>query len=795
MQPFELPDFYMPWPARLNPNLEAARTHSKAWAYEMGILATEKDAGDSHIWDERTFDAHDYALLCAYIHPDAPEDELNLITDWYVWIFFFDDHFLENFKRSRDMDGAKAYLDRLPKFMPIQESEDVPEPTTPVERGLISLWAPTAYSKSEAWRQRFFDSTQNQFDTSLRELTNINRDRVANPIEYIELRRMVGGAPWSADLTEHAVFMEIPSAILDSRPVRVLKDTFADAVHLHNDIFSYQREVEDEGEKSNCVLVFKTFFNIDTQAAADLTNDLLTSRLHQFEHTAVTELPQLFEDYELPPEQRASVLKYVVALRDWLSGSHEWHMRSSRYMNEKSKTTSFSMSGLAVPTGLGTAAANIGSIYDTLAFRGKNYRHIGCRPVGEIELPDFYMPYAAQLNPHFNAAKKYSRHWSQQIGILDNRPNSVNNFVWDERKFDVAELALYSALVRPRVSADQLDLTACWIIWGTYADDYFPAIFGRSRDMAGAKTFVTRLSLFMPDDPDATELTALNPVERGLSNLWRRTSAQLPAQAKALFRHDVEEFTSGWLWELSNHMQNRIPDPIDYILMRRKTYGWEMTKWFTQIQHLDAYSSAIYQTLTLREINNVAIDYIWLTNDIISYQKEMEFEGELHNGVLITENFLDCDHGRAIDILNALMTARMQQFEYLVSTELPLLFEQFDANEQVRNDLLSYVDSLQHLMCGNLHWHQSVDRYKEFELKNERERNVDTLGALTGLGASALLTPSLLNSDKTTKTAVTPAKTLFSDSSSKGLGASAMRVAEMLQTEYSKGTAGDTTIP
>lgn len=30
MQPFKLPDFYMPWPARLNPNLEAARVHSKA---------------------------------------------------------------------------------------------------------------------------------------------------------------------------------------------------------------------------------------------------------------------------------------------------------------------------------------------------------------------------------------------------------------------------------------------------------------------------------------------------------------------------------------------------------------------------------------------------------------------------------------------------------------------------------------------------------------------------------------------------------------------------------------------
>ncbi|WP_334805614.1 hypothetical protein [Nostoc sp.] len=37
MQPFELPEFYMPWPARLNPNLEAARVHSKAWAYHWSL--------------------------------------------------------------------------------------------------------------------------------------------------------------------------------------------------------------------------------------------------------------------------------------------------------------------------------------------------------------------------------------------------------------------------------------------------------------------------------------------------------------------------------------------------------------------------------------------------------------------------------------------------------------------------------------------------------------------------------------------------------------------------------------
>src|SRR5207248_3196623 len=117
--------------------------------------------------------------------------------------------------------------------------------------------------------------------------------------------------------------------------MQVLRDTFADAVHLRNDLFSYQREVEDEGELSNGVLVFERFLELGTQEAADRVNDLLTSRLQQFEHTALAELPPLVEEHGLDPEQRRDVFAYLKGLQDWQAGGHEWHLRSSRYMNKE----------------------------------------------------------------------------------------------------------------------------------------------------------------------------------------------------------------------------------------------------------------------------------------------------------------------------------------------------------------------------------------------------------------------------------------------------------------------------
>jgi germacradienol/geosmin synthase len=159
----------------------------------MGIIAKEGEEKNTDIWTEKDLDSHDYALLCAYTHPDCSAEELNLITDWYVWVFFFDDHFLALYKRTRDMAGAKEYLYGLRAFMPASLGAATPQPKNPVERGLIDLWARTCPSMSEDWRKRFSESTKALLEESIWELQNIQGDRVANPIEYIEMRRKVVG--------------------------------------------------------------------------------------------------------------------------------------------------------------------------------------------------------------------------------------------------------------------------------------------------------------------------------------------------------------------------------------------------------------------------------------------------------------------------------------------------------------------------------------------------------------------------------------------------------------------------
>jgi germacradienol/geosmin synthase len=738
MRPFTLPDFYVPWPARLNPHVEGARVHTKAWARKMGMLDPVGDVPSAKVWDESKFDSMDLALMCSYTHPDTSGEELNLITDWYVWVFFFDDHFLEMYKRTRDVAGAKEYLDRLPAFMPLNLSGTLPQPTNPVEHGLVDLWTRTAPAKSHDWRLRFSESTQNLLQESMWELANISQDRIANPIEYVEMRRKVGGAPWSADLVEHAVFVEIPPEIAATRPMRVLKDTFADGVHLRNDLFSYQRETNEEGEINNCVLVFERFFDVGPQQAANLVNDLLTSRLQQFENTALTELPVIFEEYGLGPVERANVLLYVKGLQDWQSGGHEWHMRSSRYMNDpSSREQSFAQQLLAGPTGLGTSAARIKLSPGALGLqRFSSYTHLPYEMVGPTTLPEFYMPYPLQMNINLERSRQYCIDWAQKMKMLESLPGVPGLSVWDEEKLASFDLALCAAGIHPDATGPQLDLSSAWLTWGTYGDDFFPAIFTSTRDIAGAKMQHARLSMFMPLDCAATPPPA-NPVEMGLADLWDRTAPPMRIDQRRQFRQGIEAMTASWLWELANDIQHRIPDPVDYVEMRRKTFGSDLTMSLARVTMAGEIPPEIFRTRALRGLENSAADYACLTNDIFSYQKEIEFEGELHNGVLVVAKFLDIDRQRAVSVVNDLMTSRMREFEHIIATELPVLMDDFDLDTDAREALDAYVVGLQNWMAGILNWHRKSDRYDESSLRRRYRTLPRRFDAPTVLGTSS----------------------------------------------------------
>jgi germacradienol/geosmin synthase len=703
MQPFELPPFYMPYPARLNPYLEGARRHSKAWANEIGILGLARGEGDVAVWDERTFDAMDFAVFAAYTHPDAPPPMLELMTDWYVWSFFFDDQFLERFKRTRDLDGAKDYLARLSAFMPIHPTAPARAPSTPVERGLQDLWLRTVPTSSIAWRIRFIESTRDFLDESLWELANIRANRVPNPVEYIEMRRKVGGAPWAADLIEHAAGGEVPLELTATRPMRVLRDTFADGVHLRNDIFSYQREVEEEGENSNCVLVLERFLGLGVQAAADLTNDLLTSRLHQFENTALIEVPLLVQDHGLDAMARLNLLKYIKGLQDFQSGCHEWHLRSSRYMNAGVEQSRVAGRFYVGPTGLGTALAPFFESPRGPAHPGrvKPPREVKADVLCEVELPELYMPFAARLNPDVDAARRSSKTWAREMGMLDTG-------VWDERSFDRHDFPLCASHAHPDASAARLALVTDWHVWLRFFSDSIAVTFKRHRflglhDLRVAKALIDRLPVFVPEGSAVTP-PPTNVVERALASVWSRTVPVVPVEWQRRFRRNLLSHLESTLWELLNIAEDRVPDPIECVEMRRATAGAGLAADLSFAAVDVDLPPKAFAIAPVRDLLHTFGDCMGLVSDIFSFRQDRIVDGNISNSVLVAQRFLDCELGQAVRVVNDVVTARLHQFEDIVRDELSAVFDSLALDSAERENFLRGVDALEHYLAGVLAW-------------------------------------------------------------------------------------------
>ena len=126
----------------------------------------------------------------------------------------------------------------------------------------------------------------------------------------------------------------------------------------------------------------------------------------------------------------------------------------------------------------------------------------------------------------------------------------------------------------------------------------------------------------------------------------------------------------------------------------------------------------IYRSGPMRSLENAAADYACLINDVFSYQKEIEFEGEIHNVVLVVQNFLDCDYPTALRIVDDLMNSRMRQFEHIVEHELPGALRRLRPRRGGARGARRVRDGAARTgWPGILNWHRDCRRYGEEELR------------------------------------------------------------------------------
>ncbi|MFF7438382.1 hypothetical protein [Streptomyces sp. NPDC008122] len=329
----ELPQLWMPYALRVNPYLPALHEESESWARGMGMLDDDpwSSAGRPAIWTRSKFHAMTVDQLTAWTLPDASFDALRLNHRFNIWALAWDDYFAAAFKQTGDLPAARAFTARLHAFLRPEPGARLPEPLNAVERGIADLQQHLFPPRLAHWRAEFNRALARYVDAGVEELANSQSGRIPHLIDYAPFRResfAAYTAPYSVELATGA---RIPEQIRHTRTVRALLDAFMDFMGLANDIASYEREVHEEKDVNNLVLVVGTSLGISLHDAVPAALNLVNARLRDFEHIRQSELPPLVRRSGLDRDERAELETWLRGACGFLSGLHAWYTGAPRY--------------------------------------------------------------------------------------------------------------------------------------------------------------------------------------------------------------------------------------------------------------------------------------------------------------------------------------------------------------------------------------------------------------------------------------------------------------------------------
>ncbi|MCX5384785.1 hypothetical protein OOJ98_16005 [Streptomyces sp. NBC_00083] len=316
-------------------------------------------------------------------------------------------------------------------------------------------------------------------------------------------------------------------------------------------------------------------------------------------------------------------------------------------------------------------------------------------------------PYPVRRSPDVAAARSHSARWAHEIGILAAPESGFR--VWDERDFSDFDFALFGALVHPSARGDLLNLVADWYVWGWYLDDLMLHRFKRPRDLLGAQAFLKRLSAFACGSPPRPA----NPAERGLADLWARTISNHPPAWRDRLGGRLPNLFDDALWEIDNLARGQVPEPVDYLQVRRAAGG---ALWAAQlVEHvlgLDLPADLMARQVFTRAADAFT-DVVDLHNDLVSYRRETEYEQEVSNAVVVFRAHTGDGQTKAADAVERLLDSRLALFDRLITTDIPATLASEAVGADITSAVMRYLDGLKHWLAGDYQWHLETRRYHE----------------------------------------------------------------------------------
>ncbi|MCJ1426676.1 hypothetical protein MMC29_004579 [Sticta canariensis] len=305
-----------------------------------------------------------------------------------------------------------------------------------------------------------------------------------------------------------------------------------------------------------------------------------------------------------------------------------------------------------------------------------------------VLLPDMFVSFLSrkpQLNPHYESIRAESEAWISETCHLSPEAS---------KRIAKADWSYFAAVMAKEAGSDEYRTACDWGNWVLPFDDMFDES-SLKEDPEKAYLEVQNLLAAMQTTDPENELPQCSPLVEAHNSVWFRIAKKASRGARERFVHAMVDFCNGVVDEIKFRSQNIKLDPETFKKTRRKTIGvapvLAMIEYFYNLDLPDE----VFEHKSMIEITRVAVDFVIIHNDLVSYSKEEREDGDYNLVMLYRLGGMEPQE--AFDQMGELLKALFRDW-YLALAELPQWGEAIDSQVQ------KYIEGVQDMLLANVNW-------------------------------------------------------------------------------------------
>ncbi|PTB64806.1 terpenoid synthase [Trichoderma citrinoviride] len=306
-----------------------------------------------------------------------------------------------------------------------------------------------------------------------------------------------------------------------------------------------------------------------------------------------------------------------------------------------------------------------------------------------VLIPDLFssiMAVEPTINPHYNDGKAEADAWFKSLLQLKGKA---------EATFNKTDFGFAAAVWAPSAEKERFRTVVDWANWVFYFDDQFDE--GHlANDPAGTQKEIDSILAILDDNHTFSQ--ADKPLIYAFQTIWDRIKRGATPEVRERWKDAHKKYVEGLIYQSKRtKLGFAAASTVDeYMSYRRETIGVVLAIRLVEYAENIKLSQAQIDHPALQLCTRTIVDLVILSNDILSYKKEVELNDAGNNLITILKAQHLSDQ-EAMDEIGRMLDACYETW-YRAVEELPAWGEETD------REVLRYLDACRNVGLGNLHW-------------------------------------------------------------------------------------------